>query len=72
MTVDKDTILCPTCGKAGTWRADNESKPFCSARCKLIDLGEWAEGRAIPGEPVDLPNHDEDNETDNSDAGNEY
>jgi endogenous inhibitor of DNA gyrase (YacG/DUF329 family) len=28
--------------------------PFCSERCKLVDLGRWATGRyAIPGEPVD-------------------
>ncbi len=28
-------------------------RPFCSRRCQLIDLGEWAsEGHAIPGEPV--------------------
>lgn len=44
-------IKCPICGKAGTWTAENNYKPFCSARCKLIDLGEWAnESRKINGE----------------------
>jgi endogenous inhibitor of DNA gyrase (YacG/DUF329 family) len=33
------------------WRADNPYRPFCSERCKLIDLGDWAaERHAIPGE----------------------
>lgn len=48
-------IKCPNCGKQNTWYAENQFKPFCSARCKLIDLGEWAnESRKIAGESVDL------------------
>jgi endogenous inhibitor of DNA gyrase (YacG/DUF329 family) len=44
-------VTCPTCGKKDTWKADNAFKPFCSDRCKLIDLGEWAsEKRRIAGE----------------------
>lgn len=35
------TYPCPRCGKPTVW-ADNPTKPFCSARCKLIDLGAWA------------------------------
>lgn len=47
-------IKCPTCGKQDTWHPENKYRPFCSDRCKLIDLGEWAsEGHKIPGEPVD-------------------
>ena len=47
-------ITCPICNKQNTWRPDNNFKPFCSGRCKLIDLGEWAsESRKIPGDPVD-------------------
>ena len=47
-------IACPTCHKRNTWRPENAFRPFCSERCKLIDLGEWAsETRKIPGEPVD-------------------
>lgn len=47
-------ITCPTCGKQDTWQPENAFKPFCSDRCKLIDLGEWAnETRKIPGESID-------------------
>lgn len=50
---------CPTCKKRITWTDDFPVRPFCSERCKLIDLGEWAsEGHAIPGEPA-MPNLDE-------------
>ena len=47
-------VKCPTCGKESEWIAENKSRPFCSERCKLIDLGEWASGgHAIPGQPAD-------------------
>lgn len=32
---------CPRCKKLTNW-ADNNFKPFCSKRCKMIDLGAWA------------------------------
>jgi endogenous inhibitor of DNA gyrase (YacG/DUF329 family) len=52
-----EKIICPTCAQKDTWRTENTFKPFCSERCKLIDLGEWAsESRKIPGDPVD-PNN---------------
>lgn len=35
------TFPCPRCGEASTWEG-NQSRPFCSERCKLIDLGAWA------------------------------
>lgn len=35
------TFPCPRCAKATTWE-NNEFRPFCSERCKLIDLGAWA------------------------------
>lgn len=35
------TFPCPRCGEASTWEG-NEFRPFCSERCKLIDLGVWA------------------------------
>lgn len=47
-------VNCPQCGKPVEWRRENPNRPFCSARCKLLDLGEWAaENRYIAGEPVD-------------------
>lgn len=42
-------VKCPTCKKRGDWFAA-EFGPFCSNRCKLIDLGEWFnEDRKISG-----------------------
>jgi endogenous inhibitor of DNA gyrase (YacG/DUF329 family) len=36
-------VKCPTCNKE-TELAGNPFRPFCSERCKLIDLGKWAAG----------------------------
>jgi len=53
-------IQCPTCSKELLWSKDETWRPFCSARCKLIDLGEWAnESHRIPGEPASIENNDE-------------
>ena len=47
------TVKCPTCGKPVVWGPQSPSRPFCSDRCRLIDLGEWAnEEKAIPGEEL--------------------
>ena len=35
------TFPCPRCAQPSTWEG-NEFRPFCSERCKLIDLGAWA------------------------------
>lgn len=32
---------CPTCKKAAAARKTNPSFPFCSTRCKTVDLGKW-------------------------------
>ncbi|MGB6053855.1 MAG: DNA gyrase inhibitor YacG [Burkholderiaceae bacterium] len=50
-------VECPTCGKKTEWSADNKFRPFCSERCKQIDLGAWAaEKYTIPAAnpPSDL------------------
>lgn len=45
---------CPRCGASTRLDAQNPWRPFCSERCKLLDLGAWFDGRhAIPAEPVD-------------------
>lgn len=36
-------VTCPTCGKKVEWTEKNPYRPFCSERCKQIDLGAWAE-----------------------------
>ncbi len=54
-------VSCPTCQTQVIWEPQSTHRPFCSQRCKLIDLGEWAsEGHRIssavttPGDPLDL------------------
>lgn len=45
-------VNCPTCKKELEWSKDNEFRPFCTKRCQLIDLGQWAnEENAIPSAP---------------------
>lgn len=39
------TVKCPTCRTPVVWRGESQYRPFCSRRCKLIDLGEWAQER---------------------------
>ena len=47
-------VPCPQCGKAVEWTPASRYRPFCSERCKLIDLGAWASGTyRIP--TTDLP-----------------
>ncbi|MDH5736746.1 MAG: DNA gyrase inhibitor YacG [Gammaproteobacteria bacterium] len=44
-------VDCPNCKKAVNWSPQFPYRPFCSERCKLIDLGEWASGnRYIPSD----------------------
>ncbi len=63
MTSANEKIVCPHCKKSNTWTKENLFKPFCSERCKLIDLGEWAsDTRRIPGDQAstsDIPTDDE-------------
>ena len=43
-------VKCPTCRREIDW-TNAPFRPFCSDRCRLIDLGAWlSEKRAIPGE----------------------
>jgi endogenous inhibitor of DNA gyrase (YacG/DUF329 family) len=48
-------VKCPTCQRDLDWE-DAPFRPFCSERCRLIDLGAWLSGqRSIPGESVPPP-----------------
>ena len=43
------TVRCPQCGKPVEWTPESAFRPFCSKRCKDIDLGAWAsESYRIP------------------------
>jgi endogenous inhibitor of DNA gyrase (YacG/DUF329 family) len=45
-------VPCPQCGAVGPW-SQSATSPFCSERCKLLDLEGWVSGRyAIPGERI--------------------
>ena len=58
-------IKCPTCKKNTEWK-NNPFRPFCSERCKLIDLGAWAsEEFRIAGEKIP-------EETGNDESPNSY
>jgi hypothetical protein len=47
-------MKCPNCGKPVTLE-DNAYRPFCSERCKLVDLGRWVnEEYRVPGKPIPL------------------
>lgn len=46
-------INCPQCQKEIIWSPENPFRPFCSERCKLIDLGAWAsEKHRVAGEEI--------------------
>jgi uncharacterized protein len=48
-------MKCPTCDKPIEWQ-NNPYRPFCSERCRLIDLGAWVnEEYTVPGEQVTIP-----------------
>ena len=62
------TIKCPTCHKDAAWEY-NPHRPFCSDRCRLIDLGAWtAERCRIPGGDIDT--NVGDNQEDNQEKAN--
>jgi len=37
-------VPCPRCGTSVAWVPENRYRPFCSERCRQIDLGAWAAG----------------------------
>ncbi len=54
-------VACPNCKTLTSFSPDNPYRPFCSERCKMIDLGDWAnENYRIPAktppEDFDEPN----------------
>lgn len=55
------TVKCPTCQRSLAWTAEQLFKPFCSERCRMIDLGEWLmEEKRIAGESLLLDSDNED------------
>lgn len=67
-------IKCPYCGKETVYSPENKSRPFCSDRCRLLDLGDWADGKyAIPAQNnasadvEDVSEADKDSDSENED-----
>jgi uncharacterized protein len=57
--MEKRLTNCPICKKKAAWE-NNPFRPFCSERCRLMDLGKWASDEyRIPGDKKDLPAGDE-------------
>jgi len=57
------SVACPTCGKAVEWGPQSPYRPFCSERCKLIDLGAWA------SEKFRVPVAEENDEPESAETG---
>ncbi|HLN48941.1 MAG TPA: DNA gyrase inhibitor YacG [Steroidobacteraceae bacterium] len=56
-------VKCPTCGRPVEWSEASVYRPFCSDRCRLIDLGAWlGETHRIPGESDAVDSSDEPHE----------
>jgi endogenous inhibitor of DNA gyrase (YacG/DUF329 family) len=53
-----DAMKCPICREEVTWEG-NPNRPFCSERCRLIDLGNWANGQySLPAEETNTEETD--------------
>lgn len=64
-TTKKREIKCPQCGQLTLFEPENPFRPFCSERCRLIDLGAWA------SETYKIPVKSTDNDAANFDEGDD-
>ncbi len=63
-------VPCPTCKREIEFSPASPWRPFCSERCRLIDLGAWLnEDRRIPGEPALSPDDEQGGERPDSASG---
>ena len=49
----KRLVTCPNCRQTAEYSLQNTYRPFCSERCKLIDLGLWANEEYTIATPID-------------------
>ena len=54
-------VSCPHCGKPVKWSPASLWRPFCSERCRMIDLGDWLDENHRISDPVDEPQESEAN-----------
>lgn len=53
-------VPCPGCGQPSAYGPGNKWRPFCSQRCRSLDLGAWASERyRVPAKPGDGPDQDD-------------
>jgi endogenous inhibitor of DNA gyrase (YacG/DUF329 family) len=55
-------LRCPSCKKSLDVPSDWSHRPFCTERCKMIDLGMWLDGAYVlsrPATPDELDRHEE-------------
>lgn len=55
------TVPCPQCGEEALFSPKNHHRPFCSQRCRLIDLGAWSSESyrvSTPSQHTDKTNSD--------------
>ncbi|HLH01292.1 MAG TPA: DNA gyrase inhibitor YacG [Bryobacteraceae bacterium] len=51
------TVRCPICKKEVPF--DAPEMPFCSKRCRLLDLGNWAAEKYVISTPAHIPDEEE-------------
>lgn len=60
-SIQMGIMRCPICRKPVDVTAENPYRPFCSERCRTVDLGTWAsETYRVPGKKVDDTEHPDD------------
>lgn len=57
-TTEPTSTPCPICKQPSD--PDSDSHPFCSPRCRQIDLGRWLDGRYVISRPIEQTDLDED------------
>jgi hypothetical protein len=61
--------LCPVCGKTVSKPSDGKGPagyfPFCSERCKLVDLDKWFRGEYVISSPIRRQGKDNENDSEN-------
>jgi len=66
------TVKCPTCDASVDWKPENRFRPFCSERCKQIDLGAWAaEKYTIASDAQEDPTQEADSPIDQAPPGDD-
>ena len=69
MTTNTKHVNCPSCQKEVTWTEKNQYRPFCSERCRMQDLANWATASYTVSSP--LTEADENFDNVDSDAESE-